>query len=101
MGMGEDVNTYHPWDPGENLDPFPVLAELRKTCPVYKPRRGELPPVTLFTRYDDTEAILRDYRTFANIGAAMSTKEAEAVPIEKRMPVELNPPEHTDVRRLL
>src|SRR5262249_49748090 len=76
-------------------------AELRATCPVSKPVYRQYPPVTLVTRYDDVAAILRDSETFANIGPAMRVEDAEAVPFEKRIHIELNGAAHTAVRRLL
>ncbi|MET0859959.1 MAG: hypothetical protein ABW091_02910, partial [Microbacterium sp.] len=92
---------YHPADPVAAVDPFPKLAELRETCPVSKPVYREYPPITLFTRYADAETVLRDYRTFASIGQALSKAQADAVPPEERTHIQLNPPVHTDVRRVL
>ncbi|MET0780705.1 MAG: cytochrome P450, partial [Microbacterium sp.] len=66
-----------------------------------KPVYREYPPITLFTRYADAETVLRDYRTFASIGQALSKAQADAVPPEERTHIQLNPPVHTDVRRVL
>ena len=97
----DEAAAYHPADPVAAIDPFPALAELRATCPVSKPVYRQYPPVTLVTRYDDVAAILRDSETFANIGPAMRVEDAEAVPFEKRIHIELNGAAHTAVRRLL
>lgn len=99
--MPKPFETYHPADPVTAIDPFPVLAELREHCPVMRPQYRGYPPITLFTRYADAEQILRNYRTFASIGVAMSKADADAIPPEKREHIQLNPPEHADVRRLL
>jgi hypothetical protein len=49
-------------------DPFALLAELRERCPVSHASGESLPPVILVTSYADASAVLRDYRTFENVG---------------------------------
>ncbi|HKE74447.1 MAG TPA: cytochrome P450 [Acidimicrobiales bacterium] len=93
-------NGYHPADPDEARDPYPALADLRRRCPVSRPERDGFPPLTLFVRYDDITGILRDYRTFGNIGFFPSLAPYRAMPDERRSIIEMDPPRHTAVRRL-
>ncbi len=99
--LSDDVRNFHPVDPAAAVEPFAALAALRRECPVTRPTFGQYPPTTLFTQYADASAILRDYKTFASMGVAWSVEQAQAVAPEARVHIELNPPEHTDVRRLL
>src|SRR5437879_3322344 len=93
-------NDYHPVDPDAARDPYPALADLRHRCPVSRPERDGFPPLTLFTRYDDVTTILRDYKTFGNIGFFPSMAPYLAQPEEQRAIIEMDPPRHTAVRRL-
>ncbi len=91
---------YHPADPDATRNPFPALAELRRTCPVSRRTGDGLPPVTLVTRYEDARDVYRDYRTFGNIGFYPSLDLYRMAPEEQRTIIELDPPRHTPVRRL-
>ncbi len=94
------MNEYHPADPQTTRDPFPALAELRRTCPVSRRIEPDLPPVTLVTRYEDLRTVYRDYRTFGNIGFYPSLDLYGMIPEEQRTIIDLDPPRHTAVRRL-
>jgi cytochrome P450 len=98
-GLGP-TDGYHPCDPVAAHDPFAQLAELRRTCPVSRPRQDGLPPVTLVTRYADVAEVLRDYRAFGNIGFFPAAAQYETTPPELRTLIELDPPAHTAARRL-
>ncbi len=95
------TTAFHPVDPDQARDPFDALMSLRQTCPISQPRFRDYPPTILFTRYDDIAEILRGWHSFGSIGIALNAREAEEVPLDKRIHIELNPPQHTDVRRLL
>jgi cytochrome P450 len=98
--MPRTPNGYHPCDSETAHDPFAQLAELRAACPVSRAEHEGLPPVTLVTRYDDAAAVLRDYRTFGNIGFFPATVMYDQTPSELRSLIDLDPPEHTAARRL-
>ena len=81
-------------------DPYPALAELRRTAPVYW---DELHRMWWVTGYEDAVRVLRDTEVFSSArthpmlaGKAPSTHKP-------RIPILLfsDPPEHTALRRLL
>src|SRR5262249_29646641 len=75
--------------------------ELRHSCPAFRTTNEHYPPVTFFTRYTDVTAIMRNYKTFRNMGTDVRADDYEKIPPEQRIHIQLNPPEHTDVRRML
>jgi cytochrome P450 len=80
-------------------EPWVLLRDLRDSCPVsYVDADGER--VITVTRYDDVVRVYRDYRRFGNIGHHPSRRGLDAVPVEARNLSSLDPPRHTDVRRL-
>jgi cytochrome P450 len=99
-GMPSTPNGYHPCDSAAAHDPFAQLAELRDGCPVSRAEREGLPRVTLVTRYGDAGAVLRDYKTFGNIGFFPATTMYDMTQPELRSLIELDPPAHTAARRL-
>ena len=74
-------------------DPFPVLALLRKSSPVFKPPGG---PIWFVTRYEDAVRIFHDPATF-------SSEVGQRAEGEVRPPTILfdDPPVHTRMRGLL
>jgi len=78
-------------------DPFPVLAELRSRCPLA--HSGAHGGFWVVTRYADVEAVTHDPATFSS--------RHTSIPAEFGLgdfvipPVQLDPPEHTRVKRLL
>src|SRR5262245_11344043 len=97
--LGSDP--YHPLDPVTAFDVQPKLHELRHSCPAFQTTNEHFPPVTFFTRYDDVTAIMRNYKTFRNMGTDVRAEDYEKIPPDQRIHIQLNPPEHTDVRRML
>jgi cytochrome P450 len=78
-------------------DPFPVLADLRARCPVaHSDAHGGF---WVVTRYADVETVTHDPATFSS--------RHTSIPAEFGLgdfvipPVQLDPPEHTRVKRLL
>src|SRR5262245_28140018 len=97
----KQLDQYHPLDPVAAFHVHPTLDELRRSCPAFRTTNENYPPVTFFTRYEDVAAILRDYKSFRNMGTDVRAEDYERVPQEERIHIQLNPPEHTEVRRLL
>ena len=88
-------------EPSVIADPYPLLAELRETSPVYKLSFADY---WVLTRYDDCRMALRDPRMGnAEPGDEVPTLTAERVrtPQEERTFLFLNPPDHTRLRSLV
>lgn len=82
-------------------DPYPIWAELRKTCPVaHTDRYGG---VWLPTRYDDVAAIAYDTDRFTSRSVVVSEfrPPMELAPQGIAPPISSDPPFHKDARRLL
>ena len=95
-------------DPSFIQDPYPVLNELRESAPViYDEPTG----LSLITRHEDVRACLRDRRlgrvydhvtTSEEIGATERDPKWDAFwKVEKHSLLELEPPDHTRLRRLV
>lgn len=91
-------------------NPFPLLAVLRATEPVY---RTTLPdktktPVWLVTRYEDVFALLKDERFPKNRRSALTPEQIRRLPwvppmfrpLERNM-LDLDQPDHTRLRALV
>ncbi|MEM1249015.1 MAG: cytochrome P450 [Acidobacteriota bacterium] len=90
---------FEPEDPDFQRDPYPVFAELRRR-PVFFHEPWQQ---WIVTRYADVDRILRDRR----FGRVLPEQEA-ALPqlpsftrIQSRSLMELEPPDHTQLRRLV
>ncbi|QRN95545.1 cytochrome P450 [Archangium violaceum] len=95
-------------DPDFIRDPYPVLARLRETTPVFlEPRWNKV----FFTRYDDISALLRDRRLGRSITHVLSRDELGWPPPDPRQaafdhfqdnhPLDAEPPKHTRLRALV
>jgi cytochrome P450 len=91
-------------------NPFPLLATLRASEPVY---RTTLPdkvktPVWLVTRYEDVNALLKDERFTKNRRSALTPEQLRRLPwvppmfrpLERNM-LDLDAPDHTRLRSLV
>jgi cytochrome P450 PksS len=91
-------------------NPFPLLASLRESEPVF---RTNLPdktktPVWLLTRYDDVFALLKDERFQKNRRNALTPEQIRRLPwvppmfrpLERNM-LDLDQPDHTRLRALV
>ncbi|MCA1644661.1 MAG: cytochrome P450 [Chloroflexi bacterium] len=94
----EDASSDSPladWDPEDPAmleDISGTLAELRARCPVpYTQRTGGY---YAFTRYADIRAATRDPDTYSSAGEQLMDGL-------RRIPIELDPPEHTAYRRIM
>ena len=89
-------------------DPFPFLARLRASEPVYRTTLPDETVVWLLTRYDDVTALLRDERFTKNRRSALTEKQLRKLPwtppmfrpLERNM-LDLDPPDHTRLRSLV
>ncbi|HKG46730.1 MAG TPA: cytochrome P450 [Pyrinomonadaceae bacterium] len=89
-------------------DPFPFLAQLRASDPVYRTTLPDKTAVWLLTRYDDVNALLRDQRFTKNRRNALTKDQLRKLPwtppmfrpLERNM-LDLDPPDHTRLRSLV
>ncbi len=89
-------------------DPFPFLAHLRASDPVYRTALSDKTSVWLVTRYDDVSALLRDGRFTKNRRNALTKEQLRKLPwtppmfrpLERNM-LDLDPPDHTRLRSLV
>lgn len=91
-------------------DPFPLLARLRSSDPVYRttlPDKAKT-PVWLMTRYEDVNALLKDERFPKNRRSALTPEQLGRLPwvppmfrpLERNM-LDLDQPDHTRLRALV
>lgn len=95
----ECPNGFHPFRWEDSADPFDKLRELRQKCPVSTVRFGPLPPIKLFTRFEDATEIYRDWESFGNMGTIVNPAEHEATPVTERAIIASDPPRHSAMRR--
>ncbi len=90
---------WNPLDAGFVANPYPVYQTLREKDPChYSPLTG----LTVVSRYEDVDAILRDHRQFANnsgsIGGVVNTDVRKDLTPSM---LTLDPPDHTRLRGLV
>jgi len=95
-----DLGQYHPLDPLGAFDLFSKLAHFRAARPAFRTANAKYRPGAFFTHYADVAKILLDLRNFKNIGTDVRLDDYERIPPDRRIHIQLNPPEHNDVRRL-
>ena len=86
---------FDPFDPGQAQRAWPLLKELRREGPV-APIAGGMHYVT---RHAECREVLRDTEAFSN-ASGMKAQGVE-VPFEDRILGELDPPQHSVVRRVM
>jgi cytochrome P450 len=86
---------FDPFDPGQAQRAWPLLKELRRQGPV-APIAGGMYYVT---RHAECRGVLRDTESFSN-ASGMKAPGVE-VPFEDRILGELDPPQHSVVRRVM
>jgi len=89
------VRTFDPFDPAQAHDAWPLLEELRREGPVA--RIGE--SMRYVTRHEPCREVLRDVESFSN--ASGFKAPGVVVPPEDRTLGEMDPPQHTAVRRVM
>ncbi len=94
--------------PQFKANPFPFLAELRRSQPVYQTTLPDKTPVWLLTRYADVTALLKDERFVKNRRTAMTPEQLRKMPwvppmfrpLERNM-LDLDAPDHARLRALV
>jgi cytochrome P450 len=86
---------FDPFDPGQAQEAWPLLAKLRRQAAV-APISGGMHYVA---RHAECREVLRDAEAFSN-AAGMKAPGVE-IPFEDRILGELDPPQHTAVRRVM
>ena len=86
---------FDPFDPGQAQRAWPLLKELRREGPV-APIAGGMHYVT---RHAECREALRDTEAFSN-ATGMKAQGVE-IPLEDRILGELDPPQHSVVRRVM
>jgi cytochrome P450 len=89
-------------------NPYPFLALLRKSEPVYRTTLPDKTPVWLLTRYEDVNALLRDDRFSKHRRNALTPDQVRKLPwtppmfrpLERNM-LDVDPPDHTRLRALV
>ena len=93
---------------GFKVNPFPLLATLRTSEPVYRTALPDKTPVWLLTRYEDVHAMLKDGHFAKNRRSALTPEQLRKLPwvppmfrpLERNM-LDLDPPDHTRLRALV
>jgi len=85
---------FDPVDPSFIADPYPVYAQMREQCPVA--RADRFGGYWLISRYDDVRDAARDTEVFSSQGGIVIPPAGNPMPF---IPIELDPPEHTQYRR--
>ena len=94
--------------PEFKADPFPFLAHLRSSDPVYRTTLPDGTPVWLVSQYEDVLGLLRDERFTKNRRSALTPEQTRKLPwtppmfrpLERNM-LDLDPPDHTRLRSLV
>jgi cytochrome P450 len=79
--------------------PYDALARLRRDAPVQRVELPELPPIWLLTRHSDVSVVSRDDARFSS--RTGNTFVEVPVTAGSAMLPSLDPPRHTQVRRLI
>src|SRR4051794_4489200 len=91
----------------ESGPPFELLGELRRTAPVVRVEEPALhgqpagPGFWLVLRHADVEQVLRDPATFSSWLGATQIRDAADLDWVRRMMLNMDPPDHSRLRRLL
>ncbi|HXN61609.1 MAG TPA: cytochrome P450 [Acidimicrobiales bacterium] len=75
---------------------YDVLAKLRATCPVA--RSESMGGFWVLTRYDDVSSAARDWQTFTSAQGVGLAEVENQPPLG---PIELDPPQHSELRKIL
>ncbi len=89
------MTEFNPFEPGQAQTAWPLLEELRAECPVATIAGG----MRYVTRHAECREALRETGAFSN-ATGMKAPGVD-VPFEDRILGELDPPQHTAVRRVM
>jgi len=89
---------YNPYAFATHDDPYELYARLRDESPAHW--NSELEFWTL-SRFSDVQEAFRDHQTFSSTGGVALEQRAHGTNDKFRQLIEMDPPEHTPVRRLV
>ena len=94
---------WYPLDPNFIANPYPTYKELRERDP-YHP--SPLTGAMVISRYDDVDAVLRNFKVFSNVRGPVGTRNRRNIgeQIENELQpsmLSLDPPDHTRLRGLV
>ena len=97
LDTGRSAPVFDPYSHAMHDDPYPSYARLRAEDPVhYNSEHG----FWLFTKWDDCHAAFRDFKTYSSInGPALEADQSADAGYP--MFINMNPPNHTRIRKLL
>ncbi|HEX5604109.1 MAG TPA: hypothetical protein VFX63_16225, partial [Pyrinomonadaceae bacterium] len=103
-----DHNQFDIVSPRFKANPFPLVANLRVSQPVFRTALPDKTPVWLLTRYEDVATLLKDERFVKDKRKAMTAEQLRKMPwvpamfrpLERNM-LDLDPPDHTRLRTLV
>jgi cytochrome P450 len=87
--------TFDPFDPDHTGWKYGAFAHAREHCPVVHLNPASTGPMTMITRYEDVRRVLEDPQTFSSVGGSPAPAPIRLGPLDH------DPPEHTEFRRLL
>jgi cytochrome P450 len=104
--MPENLATWGGWEPAIRDDPFGHFAEVRARCPVQRVRLADGHPAWIILGYDAARQALGDPRISKDMLAALEESGdvvAEGLPGPEfsRHMLNVDPPDHTRLRRLV
>jgi cytochrome P450 len=104
--MADTLATWGGWEPAIRDDPFGHFAEARARCPVQKARLADGHPAWIVLGYDAARQALADPRISKDMLAALQDNGdvvAEGLPGPEfsRHMLNVDPPDHTRLRRLV
>lgn len=103
-----DLSNLNIVSPKFKANPFPLIADLRASQPVYRTSLPDKTPVWLLTRYQDVVTLLKDERFAKDKRKAMTAEQLRKMPwvppmfrpLERNM-LDLDGPDHTRLRNLV
>ena len=104
--MSESITTWGAWDEATRNDPYPRFESMRAQCPVQQVRLADGHDAWLVLGHEAAQQALRDARLSKDIVAALD-QDPDVVdpglpgPALARHMMNLDPPDHTRLRRLV
>src|SRR5918992_1522930 len=103
-----DDSQFNIVSPRFKANPFPLVANLRASQPVFRTALPDKTPVWLLTRYEDVATLLKDDRFVTDKRKAMTAEQLRKMPwvppmfrpLERNM-LDLDSPDHTRLRTLV
>jgi len=104
--MADNLATWGGWEPAIRDDPFGHFSDARARCPVQKARLADGHPAWIVLGYDAARQVLNDPRISKDMLAALAEAGdvlAEGLPGPEfsRHMLNVDPPDHTRLRRLV